>query len=53
VSLILDWLADGKTFDEIIVNWPYITQEDILACLAYGAEASRSYIVDVPARAAS
>jgi len=36
VSLILDFLADGKTFEEILEEYPSITMEDIRAAIAYG-----------------
>ena len=39
VSLILDCLASGATIEEIIQQYPSIEREDILACIAYGAEA--------------
>ena len=48
VSLILDFLASGSTFDEILANCPGIELEDILACIAYGAEMSRERYVDLP-----
>jgi len=35
---ILNMLADGMTYDEIIDDYPKITKEDILACLAFAAE---------------
>ncbi len=35
---ILNMLADGMTFEEIIYDFPKITKEDILACLAYAAD---------------
>ncbi len=38
VSLILDCLASGATIEEIIQQYPSIEREDILACIAYGAE---------------
>ena len=38
VSLILDCLATGATIEEIIQQYPSIEREDILACIAYGAE---------------
>lgn len=38
VSLILEYLAKGMTNQEIIQQYPHIQLEDILACLAYGAE---------------
>jgi len=38
VSVILDCLASGSTIEEIIQQYPSIGREDILACIAYGAE---------------
>jgi uncharacterized protein (DUF433 family) len=49
VSLILDFLASGSTVDEILANYPGIETEDILACIAYGAEMSRERYVEFPA----
>lgn len=48
VSLILDYLAAGETIDDILEAFPGIEREDILACLAYGAEMSRGSWVEVP-----
>lgn len=48
VSLILDYLASGMTMDEIIQEYPHLTHEDILAAIAYGAEAARERIIPVP-----
>ena len=39
VSDILDALAARVTLDELLADFPYITREDVLACLAYGARA--------------
>ncbi|GIK63052.1 MAG: hypothetical protein BroJett018_08460 [Chloroflexota bacterium] len=42
VYLILDLLAGGKSFDEIITNYyPDITTEDIRACLEYASQVVR------------
>jgi uncharacterized protein (DUF433 family) len=41
VSLILDQLAAGMSVGEILEEYPQLAQEDILACMAYGAEMSR------------
>lgn len=40
VSLILGYLANGSTFDEIIEEFPDITKEQISACLDYARELS-------------
>jgi uncharacterized protein (DUF433 family) len=51
VSLVLDFLASGRTMDEVIANYPGIEIADVLACIAYGAEMSR--LREVPARPAA
>ncbi|MBL1274689.1 MAG: DUF433 domain-containing protein [Ectothiorhodospiraceae bacterium] len=48
VSLILDYLASGMTEQEIMKEYPQLTHEDILATIAYAAEASRERIIPVP-----
>jgi uncharacterized protein (DUF433 family) len=47
VSLILDFLASGSTVEEILEEYPQLTREDIQACIAYGAEASRERFIPV------
>ena len=37
---ILGALAAGDSADEIVADFPYVSHEDIKACLAYGAELS-------------
>lgn len=39
VSDVLDALASGATVDELVADFPYLTREDVNACLAYGARA--------------
>ena len=39
---VLSYLAAGMSFDEILDDFPYLTREDIQACLAYAAERERS-----------
>jgi uncharacterized protein (DUF433 family) len=48
VSLLLDQLASGVTADELIADYPQLTHEDVLAAMAYGAEAARERIIPVP-----
>jgi uncharacterized protein (DUF433 family) len=48
VSLILDLLASGMTMEQILKVYPQLSREDILACVAYGAEMSRERFVEVP-----
>jgi len=35
VSLVLGYLAAGKTFEEIMAEFPDLTREQIVACLDY------------------
>ena len=51
VSLILDFLASGLTVQEIIKEYPGLVEEDILACIAYGAEMARERYVEIPLEA--
>ena len=48
VSLILDQLASGTTFDGLLADYPQLTREDVLAAIAYGADVSRERIIPVP-----
>ena len=47
VTLILDFLASGISIEELLAEYPDLQREDILACIAYGAEMSRQRFVDV------
>ena len=38
---VLSYLASGMTHDEILEDFPYLTKEDILACLSYAADRER------------
>ncbi|MCW5849775.1 MAG: DUF433 domain-containing protein [Anaerolineae bacterium] len=38
VSLILDFLANGMTFDEILAEYPQLTETDLRAAIAYGID---------------
>jgi uncharacterized protein (DUF433 family) len=42
---VLSYLAAGMTSDEILVDFPYLTKEDILACLAYAADREKQMLV--------
>jgi uncharacterized protein (DUF433 family) len=52
VSLILDFLANGTSMQELLEEYPQLTIEDIRAAIAYGAEMTRERFVDVPIEAA-
>ena len=51
VSLILDFLASGMTIKEILDEHPHLTEEDVRAAIAYGAEMSRERYVEVSVEA--
>ena len=34
---VLDALASGDSVDELVADFPYLTREDIQACLVYAA----------------
>jgi uncharacterized protein (DUF433 family) len=53
VSLILDFLADDMTEAELLTEYPGLTHEDVLAAIAYGAEAARERVIPVPAETAA
>ena len=48
ISLILDFLASGMTFQDILEDYPGLEEADILACIAYGAEMSRERYIELP-----
>ena len=48
VSLILDLLAGGMTVQQVRQEYPQLTEEDVLACIAYGAEMARERYIDLP-----
>jgi len=53
VSLILDFLADGMSVQQILEEYPGLEEADILACIAYGAEMARERYVEIPLEATS
>ncbi|MEA2952690.1 MAG: hypothetical protein QOD40_2968 [Alphaproteobacteria bacterium] len=48
VSLILDLLAGGMSEAKLRAEYPELMHDDILAAIAYGAEASRERMIPVP-----
>lgn len=42
---ILSYLAAGMTPDEILNDFPYLTRDDIQACLSYAADRERHLLV--------
>jgi len=41
VSVVLDNLAEGLSFDELIEEYPPLTRDDITAAIKYAAELTR------------
>jgi uncharacterized protein (DUF433 family) len=35
---VLSYLASGMTIEQILEDFPYLTKEDIYACLSYAAD---------------
>ena len=44
---VLDDLASGMTEEQIVKDLPYLTREDIQACLSYAADRERHLISTV------
>jgi uncharacterized protein (DUF433 family) len=42
---VLSYLASGMKPDEVLADFPYLTQEDIQACLSYAADRERQMLV--------
>lgn len=51
VSLLLDFLANGMSIEEILSEYPQLKEEDLRAAIAYGAEMARERFVDIPTNA--
>ena len=49
VSVILDNLAAGSSYDEIIESYPSLNRESVKAAIAYAAELTRERVVDISA----
>lgn len=48
VSLVLDLLAGGMAEADLLADYPALAHDDVLAAIAYGAEAARDRIIPVP-----
>lgn len=42
---VLEYLASGMSFEEILTDFPDLSREDILACLAYAAFREKRVLV--------
>jgi uncharacterized protein (DUF433 family) len=41
VELILGWMANGWSVEDVLTSYPHITRDDVLAALAFAAEMLR------------
>ena len=42
---VLEYLASGMSQQEVLDDFPYLTEEDIRACLAYAADREKRQII--------
>jgi len=42
---VLGYLAAGMTHEQILSDFPYLTEEDILACLAFAADSEKKLAI--------
>ena len=47
VSLVLDCLAAGMSVREVMEEYE-LEEQDVMACIVYGAEMARERFVDIP-----
>lgn len=45
VDLIIEKLANGDSYDDLIQAYPTINKEDIVACLLFAADAIKNEII--------
>jgi uncharacterized protein (DUF433 family) len=43
--IFLEYLASGMSHEAILKDFPYLTEQDILACLAYAADREKRQII--------
>jgi len=49
VSVVLDNLAAGLSYEEIIASYPSLNRESVQAAIAYAAELTRERVIGMPA----
>ena len=42
---VLSYLAAGMTIAEVLADFPYLTEDDIRACLSFAAERERQTLI--------
>ena len=45
---VLEYLASGMTQQEVLDDFPYLTKDDILACLSFAAQRERMMVAVQP-----
>lgn len=45
VELIIERLGQGQTIDELLISYPHLTREGILACLQYAAQSLKNELI--------
>jgi uncharacterized protein (DUF433 family) len=45
---VLSYMAAGMTHQQILADFPYLTQDDLQACLAFAAERERRTVLASP-----
>ena len=48
VWIIVDYLANGDSVDDVLAAYPSLAREDVQAALAYAAEMTKERYVDIP-----
>lgn len=48
VADVLGWLAAGMSHEEIINDYPELSDDDIRACVAYAADRERKIVISSP-----
>jgi uncharacterized protein (DUF433 family) len=49
VEAMLEYLAGGDTVDDILLEFPDLDRDDILACIAYATASMKFKDIEVPA----
>jgi uncharacterized protein (DUF433 family) len=47
VWLVVQYLANGDSAEDILAAYPSLSREDVQACLAYAAEMTRERVLPV------
>jgi len=42
VEQVLDLLSSGATVDDVVRDYPHVSRDDVLACVAFAADTIRS-----------